>query len=382
NQNIGNYSFASSYNTNVYNFNGNFVTAAVPTVLPNSNVQWESQEQYNIGFDATLFNYFLDLTIDGYIKNTNDMLVPQTVPVTSGYSDIYVPYTNAGKIRNKGVELLLTTHNIDKDKFKWSTDVVFAYNNNEVLSINSDTPLTTGGIGLNYTLARIQPGYPINVFYGFVQDGIFQTQSEVDNHALQVPGTDPATSTSPGDIRFRDLNNDGIINDDDRTFIGNPNPDFTYSINNTFKIGDFDLSIFFQGVHGNDIFNANRLYTENMSVTTNQSTDVLSRWRGPGTSNTMPRAVFGDPNNNNRQSTRYIENGSYFRLKNVNLTYNLPVEKFRNNVFSSFKIYVTGQNLFTITDYSGFDPEVGPNGIDMNIYPVTRTFTFGLTMGF
>ena len=382
NQNIGNYSFASSYNTNVYNFNGNFVTAAVPTVLPNSNVQWESQEQYNIGFDATLFNYFLDLTIDGYIKNTNDMLVPQTVPVTSGYSDIYVPYTNAGKIRNKGVELLLTTHNIDKDKFKWSTDVVFAYNNNEVLSINSDTPLTTGGIGLNYNLAQIRPGYPINVFYGFVQDGIFQTQSEVDNHALQVPGTDPATSTSPGDIRFRDLNNDGIINDDDRTFIGNPNPDFTYSINNTFKIGDFDLSIFFQGVHGNDIFNANRLNTENMSVTTNQSTDVLNRWRGPGTSNTIPRAVFGDPNNNNRQSTRYIEDGSYFRLKNVNLTYNLPVEKFRNNVFSSFKIYVTGQNLFTITDYSGFDPEVGPNGIDMNIYPVTRTFTFGLTMGF
>src|SRR5690606_14493933 len=129
--------------------------------------------------------------------------------------------------------------------------------------INSDTPLTTGSIGLNYTLGRIQPGQPINVFYGFVQDGIFQTQDEVNNHAVQVPGTNPATSTSPGDIRFKDLNSDGVINDDDRTFIGNPNPKLTYSLNNTFTIGNFDLNIFFQGVYGNDIFNANRLYTEN-----------------------------------------------------------------------------------------------------------------------
>ncbi|WP_189702599.1 SusC/RagA family TonB-linked outer membrane protein [Subsaximicrobium wynnwilliamsii] len=382
NQEIGNYSFASAYNTNLYNFNGSFVTAAVPTVLPNSNVQWESQKQLNVGIDASLFNHFIDVTIDGYIKNTEDMLVPQTVPITSGYSDIFVPFINAGKLRNKGIELLLTTYNMNRDKFRWSTDFVFAYNDNEVIDINSDTPLTTGGIGLNYTLARIQPGYPINVFYGFVQEGIFQTQNEVDTHAVQVPGTNPATSTSPGDIRFKDLNSDGVINDEDRTFIGNPNPDITYSLNNTFTFGNFDLSVFFQGVYGNDIFNANRLYTENMSVTTNQSTAVLNRWRGPGTSNSIPRAVFGDPNNNNRQSTRYIEDGSYLRLKNVNLSYNVPTDFYDNKTFSSIKVYVSGQNLFTITDYSGFDPEVGPNGIDNNIYPVTRTFTLGATLGF
>lgn len=382
NQNIGNYSFASAYNTNLYNFNGVLVTAAVPTVLPNSNVKWESQKQFNIGIDASLFNRFMDVTIDGYVKNTEDMLVPQTVPVTSGYSDIYVPFINAGQIRNQGIELLLTTHNMNTDNFKWSTDLVFAYNKNEVIDINSNTPLTTGSIGLNYTLGRIQPGQPINVFYGFVQDGIFQTQEEVNNHAVQVPGSDPATSTSPGDIRFKDLNSDGVINDNDRTFIGNPNPKINYSLNNTFSIGDFDLSIFFQGVYGNDIFNANRLYTENMSVTTNQSTEVLNRWNGPGTSNSVPRAVFGDPNNNNRQSTRYIEDGSYLRLKNVNLSYTLPLEKFKNTLFSSIKLYVSGQNLFTITSYSGFDPEVGPNGIDNNIYPITRTFTLGATLGF
>ncbi len=382
NQNIGNYSFASAYNTNLYNFNGVFVTAAVPTVLPNSNVKWESQKQFNIGVDATLFNNLMEVTVDGYVKNTEDMLVPQTVPATSGYSDIYVPFINAGKIRNTGIEFVLTTHNINKDKFKWSTDAVFAYNKNEVIDINSDTPLTTGSIGLNYTLGRIQPGQPINVFYGFVQDGIFQTQEEVNAHAVQVPGNNPATSTSPGDIRFKDLNSDGVINDDDRTFIGNPNPKISYSLNNTFTVGDFDLSIFFQGVYGNDIFNANRLYTENMSVTTNQSTAVLDRWRGPGSSNSMPRAVFGDPNNNNRQSTRYIEDGSYLRLKNVNLSYTLSAEKFKNILFNSVKIYVSGQNLFTISDYSGFDPEVGPNGIDNNIYPITRTFTLGATLGF
>jgi len=382
NQNIGNYSFASAYNTYLYNFNNTFVTAAVPTVLPNSNVQWESQVQYNIGVDATLFDRFADLTIDLYQKNTEDMLVPQSVPVTSGYSDIYVPFINAGEIRNRGIEVLLTTHNINNDFFRWDTDFVFSYNENEVININSDTPLITGSIGLNYSLARIQSGYPINVFYGYVQDGIFQTTEEVNNAAIQVPGNDPATSTAPGDIRYEDLNNDGLINDDDRTFIGNPNPDFIYSLNNTFKIGSFDLNIFLQGVYGNDIFNANRLYTENMSVTTNQSTAVLDRWTGQGTSNTLPRAIFGDPNNNSRPSTRYIEDGSYLRLKNVNLTYNLPVDSFNNSPISSAKVYLSGQNLITITDYSGFDPEVGANGIDNNIYPVTRTFTVGLNVGF
>src|SRR5690606_10630436 len=333
NQNIGNYSFASSYNTNFYNFNGSYVTAAVPTVLPNSNVKWESQEQFNIGIDASLFHNFLDLSLDGYIKDTEDMLVPQTVPVTSGYSDVFVPFINAGKIRNKGVELVLTTHNLERERLSWSTDLVLAYNHNEVIDINSDTPLVTGQLGLNYSLARIQPGYPINVFYGFVHQGLFQSQAEVEAHAVQVPGTDPATSTAAGDIRFRDLNSDGVINDNDRTFIGNPNPEFTFSLNNTLSFGNFDLNIFLQGVQGNEIFNANRLYTENMSVTTNQSADVLQRWRGPGTGNFMPRAVFGNPNNNNRQSTRYIEDGSFVRLKNVSLAYTIPMERISRPFF-------------------------------------------------
>jgi TonB-linked SusC/RagA family outer membrane protein len=382
NQEIGNYAFASAYNTNLYNFNGNLVTAAVPTVLPNANVQWESQKQYNIGIDASLLDNKVDLTLDFYRKDTEDMLVPQTVPVTSGYSDIFVPSINAGNMRNQGIEAMVTTYNIDRENFKWSSDFVFSYNENEVLNLNSDTPLTTGGIGLNYNLARIQQNYPVNIFYGFVTEGVFQTQEEVNNAAVQVPGTDPATSTSPGDIRYRDLNNDGIINDDDRTFIGNPNPDFTYSLNNSISIGNFDMTVFLQGVHGYDIFNANRIYTEGMSVTNNQSAAVLDRWSGAGTSNTMPRAIYGDPNNNARPSTRYIEDGSYLRLRNVNLTYNLPVENFASNTLSSARIYISGQNLATWTNYSGFDPEVGPNGIDNNNYPITRTVMLGFNLGF
>jgi TonB-linked SusC/RagA family outer membrane protein len=382
NQNIGSYSFASSYNTYAYNFNNTFVSAAIPTVLPNSNVKWESQEQYNIGIDASLFDSRINVTLDAYLKYTKDMLVPQAVPVTSGYSDVYVPYINAGEIANKGFEVAISSKNIDTDKFKWSSDLVFSLNDNEVLNINSDVPLVTGGIGLNYNLSRIQKGYPVNVFYGFVQDGIFQTQSEVDNHAVQVQGTSSINSTSPGDIRYKDLNSDGLITDADRTFLGNPTPNFIYSLNNTFTIGDFSLNIFLQGVHGNEIFNANRLFTENMAITTNQQTSVLNRWTGPETSNTVPRAIYGDPNNNSRTSSRYIEDGSYLRIKSASLNFNIPKEIFSKSFFDYAKIYVTGQNLYTFTNYTGFDPEVSANGIDNNLYPLTRTVSLGLNVGF
>lgn len=382
NQEIGNYSFSSNYNTYLYNFNGSYVSAAIPTVLPNSNVKWEAQEQFNLGIDASLFDNRVNLILDAYIKNTNDMLVPQSVPVTSGYSDIYVPYINAGKIQNKGVEVVINTKNIQKEKFSWTTDFVFSANKNEVIDLNGDVPLITGGLGLNYNVSRIQEGYPVNVFYGFVQDGIFQTQTEIDNHAVQVQGTSSSNSTSPGDVRFKDLNNDGLITDVDRTFIGDPNPDFSGSLNNTFTYGDLSLGIYLQGVYGNEIFNANRLYTEAMSITTNQSTAVLDRWTAAGTSNSMPRAVYGDPNNNNRASSRYIEDGSYLRIKNVTLSYNIPIDLQGKKVFDYVKVYLSGQNLFTFTDYTGFDPEISTNGIDNNVYPLTRTISLGLNVGF
>ena len=381
NQEIGNYSFSSSYNTYLYNFNNSYVSAVLPTVLPNPNVKWEGQEQYNAGFDLDLFNNRISLIVDGYVKNTNDMLVPMSVPVTSGYSDVYVPSINAGKIQNKGFEVTLSTKNIIKNDFKWSSDAVFSYNKNNVESINSDTPIITASGGFNSAIGLIKAGYPVNVFYGYITDGIFQNQDEVDRHAVQMPGSNSATSTAPGDIRFKDLNNDGVINDKDRTVIGNPNPKFTFSLNNTFSYKNFDLTIFLQGSYGNDIFNANRMYTEAMSIIQNQSTAVLGRWTGEGTSNNIPRAIYGDPNQNSRVSDRYIEDGSYLKIKNINLSYTLPKAVFGQN-FNSVKIFVSAQNLVTWTKYSGFDPEVPVNGIDNGTYPITRTVSLGLNIGF
>ncbi|AZI68980.1 SusC/RagA family TonB-linked outer membrane protein [Cloacibacterium normanense] len=381
NQEIGNYSFSSSYNTYLYNFNNSYVSAVLPTVLPNPNVKWEGQEQYNAGFDLDLFNNRISLIVDGYVKNTNDMLVPMSVPVTSGYSDVYVPSINAGKIQNKGFEVTLSTKNIIKNDFKWSSDAVFSYNKNNVVNINSDTPIITASGGFNSAIGLIKEGYPVNVFYGYITDGIFQNQDEVDRHAVQMPGSNSATSTAPGDIRFKDLNNDGVINDKDRTVIGNPNPKFTFSLNNTFNYKNFDLTIFLQGSYGNDIFNANRMYTEAMSIIQNQSTAVLGRWTGEGTSNNIPRAIYGDPNQNSRVSDRYIEDGSYLKIKNINLSYTLPKAVFGQN-FNSVKIFVSAQNLVTWTKYSGFDPEVPVNGIDNGTYPITRTVSLGLNIGF
>jgi len=380
NQSIGNYSFASSLNTVKYNFNNTVVSAVVPTVMPNPYVQWEQQKQGNIGFDATLFNQRVDVTVDAYLKETDKMLVPMTVPASTGYSDIYVPSINAGKMENKGIELTVNTKNLT-GKLTWNTSFNVSYNQNKVLSINDTVPMSSGSIGLNYNLALIQAGLPINEFYGFITDGIFQNQQEVDNHAIQVPGNDPHNRTSPGDIRFKDLNNDGVINDKDRTYLGSPNPTFMFALNNTFAYKGFDLSIFLQGVAGNKIINANRFWSEAMAIAQNQTTATQNRWTGEGTSNTMPRAVYNDPNKNTRPSDRFVEDGSYLRIKNVTLGYNLPASLIKKAQLTTARFYITGQNLFTFSKYSGFDPEIGTNGIDNNVYPVTRTISIGVNLG-
>ena len=380
NQEIGNYSFASALNTVKYNFNDNVVSAVVPSVMPNPFVQWEEQQQANIGFDAAILNQRVDITVDGYIKNTGKMLVPMSVPVSTGYSDVYVPSINAGKMENKGVEITVNSKNLT-GKFTWNSSMNFSYNQNKVVSINDTIPMSGGSIGLNQNLALIQAGQPINFFYGFKTDGLFQTQAEVDQHALQVPGNDPYNRTSAGDVRFRDLNNDGVINDKDRTYLGNPNPTFIFALNNTFAYRGFDLSIFIQGIAGNKIVNANRFWSEAMAVAQNQTTETLGRWTGAGTSNTTPRAVFNDPNKNTRPSDRFIEDGSYVRIKNITLGYTIPQQMIKRFHISTARLYVSGQNLFTATKYNGFDPEVGTNGIDNNVYPVTRTINIGINLG-
>ena len=382
NQNIGNYSFASVLQTVQYNFNGTPVNAIVPQAIPNPGVRWEKVEQANIGIDASFLRNRVNITLDAYLKNTRDMLVPMSVPISTGYSDIVVPSINLGHVQNRGIELAVNTKNLTGE-FEWSTSFNVSYNQNRIMSLNDSVPLYVGSIGLNQNLAiQHAGGYPVNEFYGFVTSGIFQNQKEVDNWAVQVPGADANNRTSPGDVKFRDLNNDGKIDDEDRTFIGNPNPSFIFAMNNSFAYKGFDLSIFLQGIAGNDIYNANRIWQEGMAVAQNQTTAVLDRWRGEGTSNTMPRAVFNDPNKNTRVSDRFVEDGSYLRIKNITLGYTLPRSLVQRAKMSSLRVYISCQNLVTFTKYTGFDPEVPSNGIDLNVYPVTRTISAGINLSF
>jgi len=313
------------------------------------------------------------LTVDAYIKRTSDMLVKASIPITSGFEDTSVTYTNAGKVENKGIEIALHTVNM-KGLLNWQTDLSLTFNKNKIKDLNSSVPYYINQINNSY-VTMLAKNYPINVFYGYVTDGIFQNQNDVKNHAVQ-------TGAEPGDIRFKDLNNDGVINDNDRTVIGNPNPTILYSMNNNLSYKGFELSIYLQGVAGNKIFNANNIDLTGMSAAYNQSTDVLGRWTGEGTSNFMPRAVFGDPNQNNRISDRYVENGSYLRIKNISLSYDLPKSWLSKIQLESARLILSCENVATITGYSGFDPEVDLNGIDLARYPISRTFNVGFNINF
>lgn len=372
---VGNYSYLASYNTSVYPFgisSGN-QTALVSSTLANPYIHWEEVAQTNIGFDASLFNSRVMFSFDAYLKETRDMLVKASIPITSGFEDTTTTYTNAGKVRNQGIEMSLHTINLTGE-LGWETNLTATYNKNKIKDLNSDVPYYINQINNSY-VTMLAKDYPINVFYGYVTDGIFQNQSEVNTHAVQ-PGAEP------GDIRFRDLNNDGVINDSDRTVIGNPNPSWLFSMNNSLSYKDFELSVFLQGIAGNKIYNANNIDNTGMAAAYNQTTDVLKRWQGEGTSNSMPRAVFGDPNQNTRVSDRFVENGSYLRLKNITLSYTFPKQWLQKTQIENARLSLSCENVATITGYSGFDPEVGINGIDQNRYPISRTFSLGLNFNF
>ena len=372
---VGNYSYLASYNTSVYPFgisSGN-QTALVSSTLANPYIHWEEVAQTNIGFDASLFNSRVMFSFDAYLKETRDMLVKASIPITSGFEDTTTTYTNAGKVRNQGIEMSLHTINLTGE-LGWETNLPATYNKNKIKDLNSDVPYYINQINNSY-VTMLAKDYPINVFYGYVTDGIFQNQSEVNTHAVQ-PGAEP------GDIRFRDLNNDGVINDSDRTVIGNPNPSWLFSMNNSLSYKGFELSVFLQGIAGNKIYNANNIDNTGMAAAYNQTTDVLKRWQGEGTSNSMPRAVFGDPNQNTRVSDRFVENGSYLRLKNITLSYTFPKQWLQKAQIENARLSLSCENVATITGYSGFDPEVGINGIDQNRYPISRTFSLGLNFNF
>lgn len=381
-QNIGNYSFASAYDTGVYAFNGKVVSTLVANRMPNPNVHWEEVHQLNVGADVGFWKNRLRFSLDIYDKNTKDMLVGMPVPVSSGYSDEVVPSINAGKVNNKGLELTLSANIFNRRDFTWTADFNITFNKNKIVSLNNDVPIYYGGIEMSGNTRIHAEGRPMGSFYGYVASGIFQTPQEVNNWAVQVVGTGSMDGTAPGDVRFLDLDNNGVIDDGDRTFIGNPSPTCLLALNNTLTYKNFDLSIFLQGIAGNNVFNGNLVYLESMSAAQNQMATTLNRWHGEGASNTVPRAVLGDPNKNVRSSSRFIEDGSYLRLKDLTLGYTLPKVTTQKIALDNLRIYFSCKNLLTLTGYSGFDPEVGLDGFDLGHYPVTQTFNVGIDVKF
>ena len=370
---LDNYAAVTRLKTAQYVFNGTPVSTLYPLVMPNPNIKWETVKQANIGFDATLLKQRINLTFDTYIKTTTDMLVGMVVPITTGYSDEYTPMINAGEVKNTGWELTVSSQNM-KGAFEWNTDFNVSYNKNKVVKLNNNTPIYFG------YQSHIE-GRPVGSFYGWVTNGLFQNWDEVNNYAYQYQGADAANGTAPGDIKFLDIDNNGVVNDYDRTYIGNPTPTWNFSMNNNFAYRNFDLQIFLQGVAGNKIYNANRVSLEGMYTIRNQTTKVLDRWTGEGTSNSIPRAIYSDPNKNTRNSDRFIEDGKYLRLKNLTLGYKLPTPLAKKAYLSSLRIYMSAQNLLTLTKYSGFDPEV-QGGVDNSSYPLTRTISFGVDIKF
>lgn len=370
---LDNYAAVTRLKTSQYVFNGTPVSTLYPLVMPNPDIKWETVKQGNIGFDASLFKQRINVTFDAYVKNTTDMLVSMVVPITTGYSDIYTPMINAGKVRNTGWELTVASQNIKGD-FEWNTDFNISYNKNKIIKLNNNVSIYSG-----YQQHTV--GLPVGSFYGWVTNGIFQNWNEVNSYAYQYQGTDAANGTAPGDIKFLDINNDGVVNDYDRTYIGNPTPAWNFSMTNSFSYRNFDMQVFLQGVAGNDIYNANRVTLEGMYTVRNQTKKVLNRWTGEGTSNSMPRAIYSDPNKNTRTSTRFIEDGSYLRLKNLTLGYTLPESLIKKASINSLRFYMSAQNLLTLTKYSGFDPEI-QGGVDNSNYPLTRTISFGVDLKF
>lgn len=386
NQEIYTYSRFSQYATG-YNYqNGGSILGGIgPNVIGNQDVKWETTYQYNAGLDLGMFDNRLTFTADAYLKKTNDVLTYVPLPLSTGSQDLSI-IQNIGNIENKGIELGLVTTNFQApdNGFGWTTNLNFTLNRNKVTdlgTLTNERGATTSRQIIDGSRIT-QVGAPLGSFYGYVTDGIFQSQDEITASATQP-------NAAPGDIRFKDLNGDGQINDRDRTIIGNPNPKSIAGVTNNFSYKGLELSVFFQGSFGNDIYNQNRQTIEGMADPLNQTTRVLDRWTPTNRDTDLPRAVRNDPNQNNRFSNRFIEDGTYVRLKNLTLAYTVPGAFTQKAKISALRVYVTGQNLITWTDYSGYDPEVSADpfsntgfGRDFGVYPQARTYTVGLNATF
>lgn len=400
-----------------------------PSNIPNLDIQWESQEQWNIGLDLGFFNDRINITADWYQKESKNMLMEMQLPSYMGTggnasSRLSAPWGNYGHIRNTGFEFAVNTHPI-VGTFEWDSNFQISWNKNKLLALNNTANAAIVGYGQwNDVVSMTTIGESLYNFYGYVTDGIYQNLEDIQNSPK--PEKYPADGVFNrsqtvwvGDVKYKDLSGpdgkpDGVINEYDKTNIGSPMPDFTFGWTNTFRYKGFDLSIFINGSYGNKVYNYLKMKMTSMSgAWSNQLADVVNRARlepidatvvyADGTqwydhienvrvanpSASLPRAAIGDPNDNDRISDRYIEDGSYIRLKNIAFGYTFPKKWIKTIGVENLRVYMNIQNLLTITGYDGYDPEIGVNtqnvnvyGMDFGRYPSPTTYSFGLSLTF
>ena len=364
---LGDYSYLDLYKINRIQWFGTSGDAnAVPTrtksILSNPELTWETTSQTNIGLDLTLLNNRLTFYVDYYYKLTHDLLMNMTLP--TGGAEANTMVFNGGEIENRGWELAVSSKNLT-GKLSWNTDFNISFNRNKLKSLKL-TKVYPAAITTDHVhdyVVRNTPGRPLGSFYGYIADGV---------------------NRETGELNYRDVNNDGIISANDRTYIGDPNPDFTFGMTNTFAWKGLSLSVLLQGSYGNDIYNVSRMDNEGMFDGRNQSTTVLRRWRIPGQITDVPKAGFDQ-----RNSTYYIEDGSYLRVKSITLSYDVPALALRKMHLTRLMPYISFTNLLTWTGYKGRDPEVNQygdsgtvQGLDWGTYPLSRSFVMGLKVEF
>lgn len=391
----------------------------------NPDLKWETTNSYNVGVDLNMFHNRIEFIFDWYYKKTHDLLLQVPLPAylgSSGNGAASNPWANVGSLRNTGVEMTLNTVNIDKAGFQWRSNLVFSLNRNKVISLdtNSSTIDKTFQVGSDVsTVTRTTVGHPIGQFWGYKVIGRFDKPEDfyykdangnVKAVALPEGSSIAKDKTWIGDYIFEDINKDGVINNEDETFIGNPLPDFTFGFGNTFSYKGFDLTIFFSGSYGNDVINYNRRFLEDVRANNNLLTcasnyakigyidetltgaakeDYRNLYVLNASTSHLPRLSASSTNANNRMSDLYVEDGSYIRLQNISLSYTLPKSIVRKIKLENVKVYMNLQNVYTWTKYDGFDPEVGAmygdalmTGLDYGRYPSPRIYTFGLNVSF
>ncbi len=402
NNQIGN----NLYDSNLHLVNSSMGNSFLPSNTPNKDLKWETQEQTNIGLDFTMFNSKFSATIDWYKKVSRDFLYQVPLPLfLSGGGDyeggINPPYFNLGSMENTGLEFTVGYKNQFSKNFSWNSSLNFTKYKNTVTDMAGlNIVKTMGTLAYNtVSVSRTQEGLPIGSYVGYEALGIYRTDDDLltyghtDTSNNQVPLVDGTNSLLPnfqkGDVIYKDQNNDGKIDNNDMVAIGDPNPEFTYGFTNTFNYKNIELSIFIQGSKGNDLMNLTRLSgTLNSYLGTNYFAEAANFYSENNTNATLPRPSTYN-HINNAVSTRFVENGSYLRLQNVTLGYSLPVDIISKIKLSKLRIYASAQNLFTITDYSGYDPEVGSfnqdaliTGVDNGRYPTPRLISIGCNVEF